>query len=217
MKHKNADLIDRNADMAERLSKLQSKVRENLEFEERFRNLQDLKDEAENELEVIKKRLESVDPSYKWENAVFNKIVAILKRVKVSPQQAFEEFDKNKDGTLKREEFLRALEMLKVYDLSTHEVDLLMSSLDTGGDGGISYKEFVQKLSRHGIRSRSTEEQIIFLIVEGLKRSRIKNFAEAFALIDKEGRGFVSKDDFRDIFKNLSLKIDQDDLERFIE
>jgi len=93
-------------------------VRENLEFEERYRNLEDLKEEAENELEIVKKRLEHVDLNYKWENAVFNKIVAILKKVKVSPQQAFEEFDANKDGELKREEFVKALEMMRVNDLS---------------------------------------------------------------------------------------------------
>jgi hypothetical protein len=59
-----------------------------------------MKDDAENELEVLKRRLENVDQNFKWETAVFNKIVAILKRYRVSPQQAFEEFDKNKDGKL---------------------------------------------------------------------------------------------------------------------
>jgi hypothetical protein len=44
-----------------------------------------MKDEAETELDIIKKRLELVDVNYKWENAIFNKIVATLKRVKVSP------------------------------------------------------------------------------------------------------------------------------------
>ena len=129
-----------------------------MEFEERYRNLQEIKDEAENELEIVKRRLEQIDPNFKWENAIFNKIVGVLKRAKVSPQQAFEEFDQNKDGKLKREEFIRALELLKVLDLSNAEVDLLMNSLDTSGDGDISYKEFIHKLSRHGIRSRTTEE-----------------------------------------------------------
>jgi len=92
-----------------------------------------------------------------------------------------------------------------------------MNSLDSSGDGLISYKEFVHKLSRHGIRSRTTEEQIIYLVIEALKRSKIKNMSEAFALIDKEGRGFISQDDFKDIFRGLSLKIDQDDLDKFID
>ena len=56
-----------------------------MEFEERYKNLQELKEEAENEIEIIKKRLEQVDENYRWENAIFNKIVGILKRVKISP------------------------------------------------------------------------------------------------------------------------------------
>ena len=58
-----------------------------------------------------------------------------------------------------------------------------MNSLDSSGDGFISYKEFVQKLSRHGIRSRTPEEQIIFLIFESMKRSRMK-MNDFFGLID---------------------------------
>lgn len=89
-----------------------------MEAEERLKTLQEIKEDIENEYEIIRKRLEAVDPQFKWENAVFNKIVATLKRYKVSPQQAFEEFDVNRDGKLTRDEFLRGLEMLRVSDLS---------------------------------------------------------------------------------------------------
>jgi Ca2+-binding EF-hand superfamily protein len=65
----------------------------------------------------------------------------------------------------------------------------------------------VRKLARHGVRSRTTEEQIIYLIIEALKRSRIKSMSDAFEVIDKEGRGTISRDDFRDIFKSLNVKI----------
>ncbi len=112
---------------------------------------------------------------------------------------------------------MRALDLLKVTDLSNQEIDILMSSLDTSGDGYVSYQEFVHKLSRHGIRSRTTEEQIIYLISEALKRSKVKSLLDAFTLIDKEQRGYISKDDFRDIFKNLGLKIDSNDLDKFID
>lgn len=33
-----------------------------------------------------------------------------------------------------------------------------MSSMDTDNDGYIRYKEFVRKLNRHGVKSRTTEE-----------------------------------------------------------
>ena len=77
-----------------------------------------MKDDTESELEIIRNRLANIDQNFRWENAIFNKIVAVLKRVRVSPQQAFEEFDVNKDGKLTRDEFVRALEMLKIHDLT---------------------------------------------------------------------------------------------------
>jgi len=62
LKQKNADYIERNSKLAERVSKLQTQVRENLESEELVRNVQEAKDDLENEYEVVKKRLEHVDP-----------------------------------------------------------------------------------------------------------------------------------------------------------
>jgi Ca2+-binding EF-hand superfamily protein len=41
-------------------------------------------------------------------------MVRQLKHYHVSPQQAFEEFDKNKDGKLTRDEFIRALDILNI-------------------------------------------------------------------------------------------------------
>jgi len=57
-----------------------------MEAEEKLRNLLEIKEDLENEYDVIRKRLELLDQNYKWENAVFNKIVMTLKRVRVSPQ-----------------------------------------------------------------------------------------------------------------------------------
>lgn len=101
--------------------------------------------------------------------------------------------------------------------MSSQDVDVLMQSLDVDNDGIIKYREFLRKLTRHGVRSRTSEEQIIFLIIEALKRSRIKSLSEAFELIDKEGRGNISRDDFKDIFKSLNVKIDTNDIDKFID
>ena len=55
--------------------------------------------------------------------------------------------------------------------------------------------------------------------MEGLRKSRVKSMAEAFELMDKKGEGAISKEDFRDIFKNLGIgnKIDPNELEKFID
>lgn len=41
--------------------------------------------------------------------------------------------------------------------------------------------------------------------------------SEAFELIDKEGTGSISRDDFKDIFKNLNLKVSEADIDKFID
>lgn len=41
--------------------------------------------------------------------------------------------------------------------------------------------------------------------------------SDAFELIDKEGRGYISRDDFKDIFKNLNLKITEIEIDKFID
>ena len=74
LKQRNADYIERNSKMAKKVADLQTKVRENLEAEERLRNVQEAKDDLENEFEVVRKRLENVDQQYRWENSIFNKI-----------------------------------------------------------------------------------------------------------------------------------------------
>jgi chromosome segregation ATPase len=45
-----------------------------MEAEERFKHLEDDKDEVEQELNTIRRRLEKFDKSFLWENQVFEKI-----------------------------------------------------------------------------------------------------------------------------------------------
>jgi Ca2+-binding EF-hand superfamily protein len=41
--------------------------------------------------------------------------------------------------------------------------------------------------------------------------------AEAFELFDKERRGSLSREDFRDIFKSMKLRLDEAEVDKFIE
>lgn len=94
---------------------------------------------------------------------------------------------------------------MKISNLSQNELDLLIASIDVDSDGSIRYKEFVNKLSRHGVRSRSPEEQILFLLIEAFKKAGIKKLSEAFELFDKKNLGSLSREDFKDVFKSMNL------------
>ena len=217
LKQRNADYIDRNSRLAERVARLQTQVRENLEAEEKLRAMQEQRDDLENEYEVVRKRLEHCDPQFKWENAIFTKIVTVLKRYRVSPQQAFEEFDSNQDGKLSRDEFIRALDKLKIVDLSNQEIDMLMASCDYDADGQIRFKEFARKLSRHGVKSRTAEEQILYLMIEAFKRTGVSSLSKAFTLFDRLDRGSISRDDFKEVFTSMKLRIDESEIDKFID
>jgi Ca2+-binding EF-hand superfamily protein len=50
-----------------------------------------------------------------------------------------------------------------------------------------------------------------------LRKTGVKSLAEAFELFDKERRGSLSREDFRDVFKNMKLRLDDNEVDKFIE
>jgi hypothetical protein len=158
MKQKQADWIDRSSKLMSKCSNLEVKMRKMHENEEKLRNHEEERAEEESEFLMIRKRLEACDPNFRWENAIFSKIVVTLKKFKVSPDQAFLVFDKNQDGRLSKNEFCEALERMKVNDLTNKEVDCLMGSIDVDEDGYVRYREFTRRLKRYGVKSRTTDE-----------------------------------------------------------
>jgi Ca2+-binding EF-hand superfamily protein len=93
-----------------------------------------------------------------------------------------------------------------------------MGSIDYDSDGYVRYKEFLRKLSRHGVKSRTPEEQILYLLIDTLKKINFKSLAEAFELFDKKRTGSISRDDFKDVFSTLKgLRVDEAEIDRFID
>lgn len=160
-KQSKLDIMHKNEYLIERVSQLENQVRENYEAEEKLRVITEMKEDTETELDIIKKRLMNFDPTFRFENQVFMKIVNILKKAKVSPKEAFEEFDETGDGLLDKHEFISALEKMRIEDLSTRAIDVLWNSLDIDNSGKISVNEFLLKLERYGVKNRTLEEQIL--------------------------------------------------------
>ena len=68
------------------------------------------------------------------------------------------------------------------------------------------------------MKTRSKQEQVIYQIIEAVERSNIKSMNHLFEIIDRSRTGIITKQDFKDIFSNLSqLKIDQVEFDNFIE
>lgn len=106
---------------------------------------------------------------------------------------------------------------MKVYDLSSQEIDVIWDSIDVNKSGSIDIAEFTRKLEHYGVKNRSREEMIITQMIEAVNRSKVQNLSNLFELIDKRNLGTIDRQDFSDIFLALDLKIDQGELNRFMD
>ena len=57
---------------------------------------------------------------------------------------------------------------------------------------------------------------MIYVINEAIEKAHL-DLADAFSLIDKEGWGLISKQEFKDTFNQETIAIDKGDLDWFID
>ncbi|CAI2367120.1 unnamed protein product [Moneuplotes crassus] len=214
-KQKFADMMEKCNRHAVTNSQLQTENRHLLASGEKLKLYEEIRIDAENELEIVKSRLEIVDPTFKWENAAFNTIIARMKQLRLSPQKAFEIFDKDQNGKLSDKEFMSCLYNMGIQDLTNKEKEMLKRAIDPDNSGYIDYREFCRKCGRHGVMIRSKEDDIVYVIDEALKKHKI-DLDNLFDIMDKKGKGVISRHDFKDTINNSRVDIDDADLERFL-
>lgn len=192
-------------------------MRSNLEAEEGLKHALEHLSELEQDVEILSKRLEFFDPSYRWENDLFRRIASVLMTSRVSACEAFDHFDSSGDGVLNKTEFHHALERMGINDMSETEKDVIFASLDTNASGGVSHCEFSRKLERFGVRTRSKEELIILSMIEAAQRANVTDLSTLFEMIDKHKRGYISREDFIDLFNSMEIKTSPKDLYKFVD
>ena len=222
-KQRQGELFVRTREWATKVSDLEMKLRERQDAVSDQRELKASKNDLEKEYSLIKSRLEALDPAYARENQLFTRIVEALRRGSVTATGAFEHFDADNDGYLSRGEFERALMQMGMYGrdgqdaLSNQDVDALIRAIDLDGDGRIQYREFERKLSRCGLRTLTKQELLMHNIVKGL-RDTGRTARSLFGLINKDGSGYASRQDFRDLLTSLNMPgAKAEDLDDFIE
>jgi hypothetical protein len=167
LKEKQADWIDREVDLYKKLGTYETMDRENLELQDKLRESEETRVENESEFEIIKRRLEALDPAFKREQDILKKVIGHFKRTYTSPEQAFLIFDRNGDGKISRDEFRSAIEKMGLR-LTDNDLRALINQLDTDRDGNVRYLEFTKKMARFGVRSLTEEQQIIKTIFESI-------------------------------------------------
>lgn len=197
-----ADLTVKNSQLTLKNSLLEREKRENIEAEEKLKVVLQDKEALLDEFEVVRRRLETFDEVYKWENRIFKKIADVLIRAEVSLSQAFEHFDRNGDGVISKAEFTQALNLMQVDDLTSNEINVLYRSIDTDDTNSIDYREFIRKLEHYGVKNMGSDEVILYQLAKTIKRLNL-DMHSFFEMVDTHRRQYITRQDFKDLFDNL--------------
>ncbi len=110
-------------------------------------------------------------------------------------KDAFEMFDKNKDGKITITELANVMRSLNL-DPTEEELKEMIDEVDLDGNGEIDFEEFVTLMNR---RSKETDTEEVIL--------------NAFRVFDIEGNGLLSITDMRHIMINMTNSGLEDDLD----
>jgi len=210
---KYADIKLKEADYNSRIARLETCERDLFTKNELIRDLKEDLLESELEMEMIRRRLEDLDPAFKKYQQIFRQMVEIIKNKNLSPIQIFELMDRDKSGKLSRNEFESALINMQI-PFSKSDLDILFMFLDWDGNGEIEYKEFLKRLKRSGVKMRSNEEHLVFKVYEAITKANL-TLERAFELFDKDGDNLISKDDMVSTFQGMSFGVDSRTIEEF--
>ena len=113
-------------------------------------------------------------------------------------RDAFEMFDKDKDGTITAKELANVMRSLN-QDPSEQELHDMINEVDQDGNGRIDFEEFVMLMNRRS-KETDTEEEVI----------------NAFRVFDKDGNGLISSTELRHIMTTLGDRLTEEEVDEMI-
>ena len=114
-------------------------------------------------------------------------------------KEAFEIFDKDKDGYITVKELGEIMKQLNQLP-SELELQDMINEVDVDGNGNIDFKEFLGLMARK-MRDTDTEEELI----------------EAFKVFDRDGNGLISAGELKHVMISLGEKITDEEVEEMIK
>ena len=109
---------------------------------------------------------------------------------------------------------------MRLYDMSHQEMSRLYDSLDGNSDGKVDYREFVRKLQQYGVRNLGRDEFILYQLAKTMQKINM-SMADFFSMVDKQERGYISREDFIETFNHIKgqsgLKLNEAELNAFID
>lgn len=113
-------------------------------------------------------------------------------------RDAFEMFDKDKDGTITAKELANVMKSLN-QDPSEQELHDMIAEVDIDGNGHIDFEEFVNLMNRRS-KETDTEEEVI----------------NAFRVFDKDGNGLISSTELRHVMTTIGDRLTEDEVDEMI-
>ena len=80
--------------------------------------------------------------------------------------------------------------------VSHEEVSSIMRYFDVDLDSKLSYKEFVKRLKRYGLRGRAVEYNILKNFAQGIERTGL-TYEEVFRIMDWNQNGEISAEELK--------------------
>ncbi|KAJ1645557.1 hypothetical protein LPJ64_002847 [Coemansia asiatica] len=112
---------------------------------------------------------------------------------------AFDEFDKDGNGSISKEELESAMKTI-LGDKVEINAEELIKAVDKDGDGEIDFVEFTTLMAQY-YNTSSEEEEL----------------REAFKVFDKNGDGFISADELRQVMTSLGERLTDAEVDEMIK
>ena len=113
-------------------------------------------------------------------------------------KEAFEMFDKNKDGNITGNELANVMKSLNM-DPTEFELHEMIDEVDLDGNGEIDFEEFVALMNRRS-KETDTEEDVI----------------SAFKMFDRDMAGKISVTELRHLMKEYNEDYSNEELDEMI-
>ena len=113
--------------------------------------------------------------------------------------EAFKIFDRNNDGQITQDELKLLLNNIGQKP-SDSEIQDMINEIDIDGDGKINFDNFITLMEKK-LRDHDNEEELI----------------ETFKVFDKDGIGFITFNNLKDVIKNLGLNYSDDEIMEMIK
>jgi calmodulin len=114
-------------------------------------------------------------------------------------KDAFEMFDKNKDGVITTKELANIMRSLN-QDPTEEELNEMIEEVDLDKNGEVDFEEFITLMNR---RSRETDIE--------------EDVLNAFKVFDKDGNGLISVTELRHIMMTLGDQLTEEEIDDMLK